>query len=224
MWRFWMALDINRDGKDIDQASLISFCSGTDCFVTTAYDQTGNARHATQTTPGRQPKIYDSVSGIILDTGLPSIEFAEANLHHLDMASISTDTLHSYYLTNYASDLKAIWPTMNDGGTIPYGYVAESGNTSTVITSGYGTPSLYVNNALQSPVNRGDVYTATSGRNIILHYCDTSAATGWGFGDYAGGSIRSYSGNLYGILHFFSDQSATQSATHDALNNYFSIY
>ena len=43
---------------------LESFCSGTDGFVTTWYDQTSNGLNTTQTDTAKQPKIYDSTTGV----------------------------------------------------------------------------------------------------------------------------------------------------------------
>jgi len=43
--------------NELDTTSLESFCSGTDGFVTTWYDQSGNSLDATQTTAGNQPQI-----------------------------------------------------------------------------------------------------------------------------------------------------------------------
>ncbi len=57
----------------LDTASLATFCSGTDGFVKTIYDQQGSA-NATQTNGTRQGKIYDSSTGVNLDGGKPSIE------------------------------------------------------------------------------------------------------------------------------------------------------
>lgn len=47
-------------GGIIDSASLKTFCSGTTCFVTTWYDQSGNINNATQSTAGNQPRIYNA--------------------------------------------------------------------------------------------------------------------------------------------------------------------
>jgi len=44
---------------------LESFCSGTDGFVTTWYDQSPGGYNLTQTTSSKQPKIYDGSSGVI---------------------------------------------------------------------------------------------------------------------------------------------------------------
>jgi hypothetical protein len=49
---------------NLDTTALTSFCSGTNGFVTTWYDQSGNGRNATQTTAANQPQIV--VSGTIV--------------------------------------------------------------------------------------------------------------------------------------------------------------
>lgn len=41
----------------VDTAALLSFCSGTNGFVTTLYDQSGNANDLTQATAANQPQI-----------------------------------------------------------------------------------------------------------------------------------------------------------------------
>jgi len=48
----------------LDTASLTSFCSGTNGFVTTWYDQSGNGYDATQSTGANQPQIVSSGSVI----------------------------------------------------------------------------------------------------------------------------------------------------------------
>jgi hypothetical protein len=64
--------DIGFVGNELDTTSLLSFVGANNGFVTTWYDQSGNARHATQSTAANQPTI---VSGGVLNTnnGKPSI-------------------------------------------------------------------------------------------------------------------------------------------------------
>lgn len=57
--------DIGFSGNDLDTSALASFCSGTNGFVTTVYDQGTSSRHMTQTDTTKQPKIYDSVTGTL---------------------------------------------------------------------------------------------------------------------------------------------------------------
>ena len=69
-------LDIGFDGLgSLNTAALLTFCGAGDGFVTIWYDQSGNGYNATQTTASSQPKIYDSVSGVITKGSQPSILF-----------------------------------------------------------------------------------------------------------------------------------------------------
>ena len=70
--------DIAFVNNELDTATLESFASGTDAFVTTWYDQSGNGYDATQTTASSQPKIVTSGS-TILESGKPSLQFTSAS-------------------------------------------------------------------------------------------------------------------------------------------------
>jgi hypothetical protein len=72
--------DIGFDGNgDLDTSALTTFCTGTNGFVKTWYDQSGNAKDATQSTTANQPKIYDSSTGVILDNSMPALSFSGTN-------------------------------------------------------------------------------------------------------------------------------------------------
>ena len=71
--------DIGFVNNELDTSTLATFCSGTNGFVTTWYDQSGNGNDATQTTASYQPKIYDSSSGVILENGKPTVKFDGTN-------------------------------------------------------------------------------------------------------------------------------------------------
>jgi len=60
--------------SEVANGTLSAFCGAGDGFVTQWYDQSGNANHASQTTPGYQPKIVSS-GVVILEEGKPAIEF-----------------------------------------------------------------------------------------------------------------------------------------------------
>lgn len=49
-------------------SALEEFCSGTDGYVTVWYDQTSNGYDLTQSDAAKQPKIYDSSTGVIRAT------------------------------------------------------------------------------------------------------------------------------------------------------------
>ena len=70
----------------LDTASLTSFCSGTNGFVTTWYDQSGNANNAEQATAAKQPQIVSSGS-IINVNSKPCIQFTNTLTTHLNLTS-----------------------------------------------------------------------------------------------------------------------------------------
>jgi hypothetical protein len=60
--------DIGFFNNELDVADLESFCSGTNGFVTTWYDQSGNAINASQTTAANQPQIVSSGTVLTLNS------------------------------------------------------------------------------------------------------------------------------------------------------------
>ena len=78
--------DIGFVSNVLDTSSLTSFCSGTNGFVKTWYDQSGNGRDATQTTGANQPQIVSSGSVINVNSK-PAIQFTNTNANCLNISS-----------------------------------------------------------------------------------------------------------------------------------------
>lgn len=60
--------DIGFSGGNLDTSALTTFCGSGNGFVTTWYDQSGNARNATQTTAANQPQIVSSGSVLTVNS------------------------------------------------------------------------------------------------------------------------------------------------------------
>jgi hypothetical protein len=71
--------DIGFTGLNLDTTTLTSFCGSGNGFVTTWYDQSGNARNAINSTAANQPQIVSSGSVFNNINGLPSIRFDGSN-------------------------------------------------------------------------------------------------------------------------------------------------
>ena len=88
--------------NELDTASLESFCSGTDGFVTTWYDQSGNGNDAAQATASSQPQIV-SAGSTILDNGKAAVEFSGnkyvENSNIFNEPTISIVSIHNNYST-----------------------------------------------------------------------------------------------------------------------------
>lgn len=70
--------DIGFANNVLDTASMLTFCGAGNGFVTTWYDQSGNANNITQTTATNQPQIVSSGS-VLTTNGKPHIQFDGSN-------------------------------------------------------------------------------------------------------------------------------------------------
>jgi hypothetical protein len=88
---------------NLDESALTSFCSSTNGFVTTWYDQSVNGYDATQTTAANQPQIVNNGS-ILLDNGKPTIKFDgtndQLNLNRLLFSGSQSRTMIGVYKPN----------------------------------------------------------------------------------------------------------------------------
>jgi hypothetical protein len=88
-----MDIGFTSSGK-LDTAALLAF-TGTGAsdngFITTWYDQSGNANNATQTTALAQPQIV-SAGAVITVNSKPCIQFASELLNRLETTLISSST------------------------------------------------------------------------------------------------------------------------------------
>ena len=118
--------DIGFSNNELDTSSLATFCSGTDGFVTTWYDQSGasGAANLTQSTASNQPKIYDgATSSVVLENSKPTIEFDYTSTQHFsasptNWSSIVDDTNHTismvYNLNQYNSPRSTLYNIAGD--------------------------------------------------------------------------------------------------------------
>ncbi len=83
---------------NLDESALTTFCGSSNGFVTTWYDQSGNANNAVQTTASNQPQIVIAGSMYTNINGFPSIRMQSDSIWMntsvgLNNASLSTFTI-----------------------------------------------------------------------------------------------------------------------------------
>jgi hypothetical protein len=110
-----IGFDVN---GNLDTTALTSFCSGTNGFVTTWYDQSGNGRNATQTTAANQPQIVSS-GAVINVNSKPSVRFQDLT----DLLSCTTATGTSI------NNSVATVGKFNTSGASSYGIFMSIGDT-----------------------------------------------------------------------------------------------
>jgi hypothetical protein len=219
--------DIGYDSNNVlDESALTSFVGANSGFVVKVYDQSGNVKDLTQSTAASQPKIVNSGS-VIKDNSLPVLDFTSGG-QRLENALLGSSRVDQYFVVNSLSDTVYV-SVFRTTLTSFYGFVAQSGSSSTSITGGYGSPSLYANNSLFSGTTRNDVYNALIGRKLTVHEnCNTFSIIpgdtwdSYVFGDYGIGV--NYDGYLSEWIIWNSDQSSNRTGIQTNINTFYSIY
>jgi hypothetical protein len=84
----------------LDQTELLNFVGTGSGFVTTWYDQSGNNRHATQSTNASQPRIVDSGSIVTLLNNPCLQNYTTGQSLVIPIGSISGENIFSYMISN----------------------------------------------------------------------------------------------------------------------------
>ena len=216
-WQFQKALN-NTSVLTTQSYTKTTANAGGNGFVTTWYDQSGNGLNATQITAGSQPKI--TVNGVLNTLGdKPAINF-DGSGDSLN-SPYNQGSTNEMYLVTQTSDTYFVYPT---NGLSTYGYVAQNGSTSTLLYSGYGTPQLFTNGVLKTPVNRTDVYNILNGYKLVNH--KNFSMSGWSpypmiLGVYS--SSADYNGNVHEWLIYPTLQ-GSQSQIESNINSYYSLW
>jgi hypothetical protein len=143
--------DIGFSGGNLDTSALLSFVGANDGFVTTFYDQSGNARNATQATALNQPQIV--VSGTLLTQGgRPIMKFTSSS-QVLNTPTFALSVNRTYVMTVYnvisSSAFNRIYLGSGAGGTslLVNGITGEGagGTPKSFVGSGSANNSVGVN-------------------------------------------------------------------------------
>jgi hypothetical protein len=206
---------------ELDTASLESFCSGTDGFVHTWYDQSGNGYNATQTTASKQPKIV-SAGSTILENGKAAVEFdGSDDGFATSLAGSSIFDFYSVIKTSVGEEF--ILPDNNTAASTYYGYIARN-QGSTTIYSNYGTPSLYVNGVLETPIDRIDVMNLLSTGSQVLNVHQGADTSIWSYIEMFGRTGFEFGGISQEVIIWQTDQSTNRTGIETNINDFYSIY
>jgi hypothetical protein len=122
---------------DLDTASLKTFVGANSGFVTTWYDQSTNARNATQTTAANQPRIINAGT-VERENGKPSIRLDGTNDGLIISTAISL-TSHSIF------DVKSTTNTITSSTTAIFLYSGEFAFSASYDETIYGYGSVTAN-------------------------------------------------------------------------------
>lgn len=242
--------DIGFDNGELNIGQLINHCSGTNCFVSIWYDQSGNGRNATQTTAGSQPKIYDSSTGIVYENGQPALNFdGTDDVFLMDAGLISAIGIlnndFSFFAVSKIGDLANFEPffRLRNSASVTDIFAVNSSNTNNINLFQRNSASIVVSTSSTDTIG-GDValielnYTGSianyfingtaSGTPAHTFAIPTSSFNlgGIGAGFYPNNTTIEFpfNGKMQTLIFYATDQTTNRTGIETNLNNFFSIY
>ena len=164
---------------DLDTSALTTFCTGTNGFVTTWYDQSGNNKNGLQISAISQPKIYDSVTGVSTQNGKPTVSFDGTN-DFLDCGLINGGTKPANYSSMNVSRYSSLATTrfafgsINSGGQTANAYLLNgirSSKSENIFGDGVVGGTI-ANSVLNHTTNQQLNSSYYTGGNTIQMYRD----------------------------------------------------
>ena len=244
--------DIGFVNNELDTSTLATFCSGTDGFVTTWYDQSSNGYDATQTTAANQPQIVSSGSVITqggkpavyttasgnknLNTGLLTLPVSgDIDLDFFAVINQQSSVGNAYHLfalndNTLTSDRRKIFCYANDSATTIsvrlYGGSIVYNNTTTGQLL-FNTNYQGGGGAFDSRIN-GSSLSVSSFSNTGLNVQTSSGfqlMSGLNQGNRLLTDVSPGSiGYLQEVIFYLSDESTNRTGIETNINDYYSIY
>jgi hypothetical protein len=203
-------------GAQLNTNSLKDYqkTSGTaktaDCMVVVWYNQ-GGGEDFTQSTAGEQPRIVMG-SELVTDSGGKASVYFDGGDTLQNSTLAGQNRLDSYTIQDTSDTTYTCLSDPNSGTR--YGLAVENGSSLSSLASGFGTPSYYVNGALQSFADRDASHDALTGSTKLLsqHNASTGAWTGLIVGQYYNGTTSptyNYTGKISEMV-FFANMDSSQ--------------
>jgi hypothetical protein len=161
-----------------------------DVNVVNWYDQAGGEDFV-NSTAGEQPRIVMG-SELVTDSGGKASVYFDGGDTLQNSTLAGQDRLDIYAIQN-TSDDPYIYPADPTAGA-NFAAVADDSSGDSSIEANFGTPSYYVNGALQSFSDRDDVHDALTGSTKLFSQHNASTSS-WGnleVGHYGGSSNSTY--------------------------------
>jgi hypothetical protein len=221
--------DIGFDSNgNLDTSSLTTFCSGTNGFVTTWYDQSGNGLNQTQSTAANQPQIVSSGS-VLLQGTKPTLSF-DGTSDFMDASGVTTGNPKSIFMPTKALSLPVAETVIFDSVTTNQALLYKALNNNITIGFGNFGPSSYnatTNYILYSILQNGttsNAYVNSSTQIYTNANLGTNAFNGLRIGGVRGTASLFYNGNIPEFVVYGSNQASNRTGIESNINTYYGIY
>ena len=220
--------------NELDTATLESFCSGTDGFVTTWYDQSGNGNDATQSTASAQPKIV-SAGSTILENGKAAVQY-DSNDDILIISNASSmqiigdmywaQVCNASVNTNKGLFIKRIDDNNREyefrySGSTQFTYLDSANRKDFSVTASTAQKLHSINRIANTSVDltiNGSAFTQQS-----LSGTQTTSSSNVGVGGRPDPTFN-YDGKIQEIVLYATDQSSKRTGIETNINTHYSIY
>jgi hypothetical protein len=213
---------------DLDESALTTFCSGTDGFVTTWYDQSGNSNNAAQTTAANQPQIVSS-GAIIIDNGKPALLLDGSNDRFITNSGINSLDMTIVPILNRDSSSAYSSLFIENGGLA--GFIEYSTNggwiyRTSIFNSFVGIPPAPNNQQIQLFLNVSSTQINGYCNNIAGSVGVSITNPGYSlrvmFTGWAGG--LTFKGKTQEFICYSSNQMSNRLGIQSNQNSYYAIY
>ena len=226
-------------GGDLDTATLKTFVGANSGFVTTWYDQSGNARNATQATAANQPRVVNA--GVVDRVNTrPSVRFDGSN----DFFETISFTQNNGYYSAYGIALQTnqVLAQIINGeyasGTRNPQYIRNTPVTgipqtisfvsSTAVVEGGVTTAqntLYLLDSHVSGTTFAEIFTnGSSNGNTSMTGASNSTSSKLSIGAFPSSSTNYINGNISETILYGTDQYSNRAGVRSNINTYYSIY
>jgi hypothetical protein len=216
--------------NDLDTASLLTFCGVGNGFVTTWYDQSGNANDATQTTAANQPQIVSS--GALLTVNSKTCMSFDGSNDSFNLASTITGAASNYqsFVGKRDASARRLYALATGIATAGYQLALWSDNKyylqakTTQYQASSATDATTAQLLLTGLNNAGTMSMFKNGSTITSSAVSLSltlSITAIGF--YNNASIMAYC-NLQEIVFYNNDQSTNRTGIESDINTFYTIY
>jgi len=209
--------------KNIDEAAIESFCTGTSCTVVTWKDQSGNGNDATAAAPANEPTIY--TGGAIVKengNGKPAVKG-------------TGNSFLTYSAQTFSGDFAFIGVQAFRTNAAPYGGLA--GNFGSVPLSGlrwklggivsvFSIPSTSLDTPYLAFANRASNVLEVTFQGVSLGTSSNSGTAIFSqlMAGNGAGSLK-FNGNSQETIFYSSDKSGTdRTSIEENINGYYGIY
>jgi hypothetical protein len=223
---------------DLDTVGLKNFLLTRSGFVTTWYDQSGNARNASQTTQANQPRIAN-LGVIDRENSRPTVRFDGSNDHYNlgDILDIGQNSFLSLAFSNISNNNSIYAKSAAANTSNRYALIVEAGIAYSFLqtdiarhaTATGSGKRLYCSQIIRGTSNTLFFNNSQVGQNNAIDNYNMNSTFPFligAYNDVGGGSAGFYflNGTLSELLIYLSDQSSNRTGLSNNINTYYSIY